>query len=116
MGAPIIFKIFFMSPTDKNFFLDEIQKTLKEFQENMLAKLRLELMYALRPANEVILDDVDLQSMLKVSKRHTIKLRKKKLIGYSQPIPDGKVHYSLSDVVEYFKNGYHPTISSQRKF
>ena len=105
-----------MSSTDKNFFLDEIQKTLKEFQENMLAKLRLELMYALRPANEVPLDDVDLQALLKVSKRHTSEIREKNLIGYSQPIPKGKVYYSLSDVVVYFSTGYHPTISSQRKF
>lgn len=105
-----------MPAQDSNFFLDEIQKTLKEFQENTQNTLRQELMYALRPANEVLLDDVDLQALLKVSKRHTADLRGRKLIAFSQPTPNGKVYYLLSDAITYIKTGYHQTITNQRKF
>ena len=105
-----------MPSKDNNYFIDEIRKNLKEFQENTQNTLRQELMYSLRPANEVPLDDVDLQALLKVSKRHTADLRGKKLIAFSQPNPNGKVYYMLSDVIAYLKTGYHQTITNQRKF
>ena len=104
-----------METNDNNYFLNEIQKIMKEFRENAQATLRQDLIYALRPADEITLDDADLQALLKVSKRHTAELREKKLIAYSQPIPNGKVYYMLSDVIAYLKTGYHQTISSQRK-
>jgi hypothetical protein len=115
-GQPHYYKNVFMLSTDKHYDggLKE-QNILKQIQEN-LDTLRQELIKSHRPANEVLLDDVDLQAILKVSKRHTAELREKKLIAYSQPIPNGKIYYILSDVIAYVKTGYHQTISSQRKF
>ena len=54
---------------------------------------------AKRPAEERILDDVDLCELLKVSKRTTASLRAEKLIAFSKC--GGKILYKLSDVLEY---------------
>ena len=51
-----------------------------------------------RPASEVILNDVDLREMMKVSKRTTATWRTKKLIKHAWM--EGRVYYILSDVLE----------------
>lgn len=66
-----------------------------------------------RPANEVILDDVDLREMMKVSKRTTATWRQKRLIQHSWI--EGKVFYKLSDVLEVLEaNAIKPNKKSLR--
>ncbi len=57
---------------------------------------------ALRPANEVILDDIELQQMLFISKRTAATLREQRLITFHKSA--GKIYYLLSDVLEYLRN------------
>ena len=54
---------------------------------------------ALRPPHEVILDDLQFQEMLHISKRHAAFLREERKITYSKP--SGKIYYKLSDVLDY---------------
>jgi hypothetical protein len=61
-------------------------------------QIKFEIAQAQRPANEIILDDVDLCAILKVSKRTTATLRATKQISYSDC---GKIKYLLSDVLDY---------------
>jgi hypothetical protein len=51
-----------------------------------------------RPPEQVLLDDVELRKLLKVSKRTTAYLREKGLITYSKL--GGKIYYLYSDVLE----------------
>jgi hypothetical protein len=51
-----------------------------------------------RPPEQVLLDDVELRQLLKVSKRTTAYLREKELITYSKL--GGKIYYLYSDVLE----------------
>ena len=68
-----------------------------EFNE-ILHLIKDEILKAKRPPEEVILDDVDLQNLLRCSKRKTADLREKRMIAYMKP---GKVYYKLSDVLKY---------------
>jgi hypothetical protein len=67
----------------------------------ILATVREEMIKTQRPANEIILDDVDLRNLLKISERTTAALRAKNMITYSKP---GKVFYLLSDVLKMLNN------------
>jgi len=69
--------------------------------EEILKKILSEVERIKRPAEEVILDDYDLQQCLKISKRKTAELRLSRKITYSKP--DGKALYILSDVLIYAK-------------
>lgn len=80
------------SMDNDNFFRKDDQK----FKE-ILAVIREEMLKTQRPANEVILDDVDLRNLLKISERTTAAMRAKNIITYSKP---GKVFYLLSDVLK----------------
>jgi hypothetical protein len=51
-----------------------------------------------RPANEVILDDVALCELMKISKRTSANWREKPDIKYTKK--EGKLYYLLSDVLE----------------
>jgi hypothetical protein len=66
-----------------------------------------------RPANEVILDDVDLREMLKVSKRTTSMYRSNGLIAYS--FLGGKIFYTLEDVLQAIKRNRIPALSEKLK-
>ena len=61
--------------------------------------IKNEFLNAKRPAEEIILDDIDLQHFLKCSKRKTAELRERRVITYFKP--QGKVYYRLSDVLNY---------------
>lgn len=56
----------------------------------------------LRPASEVILDDVDLRNLLKISRRTALKYRKMNLFPHYQI--DNKIYYLLSEVIEGIKS------------
>ena len=66
-----------------------------------------------RPANEIILDDVALRELLKVSKRTTSMYRSTQLIAYS--FLGGKIFYTLEDVLESIKRNRIPPLSEQSK-
>jgi hypothetical protein len=69
---------------------------------------------AFRPAAEVILDDVDLRQVLKISKRQAAKLRAERLITYFKN--SGKIYYRLSDVITYATKNKIPAIYDSLKF
>lgn len=52
-----------------------------------------------QPPDRVILDDVDLRNILKISKRKTASLRSEKKITFSKDA--GKIYYLLSNVLDY---------------
>jgi len=56
----------------------------------------------LRPASEVILDDVDLRNLLKISRRTALKYRKMNLFPHYQI--DNKIYYVLSEVIDGIKS------------
>lgn len=56
-----------------------------------------------RPAEEVILDDLDVQKLLKVSRRTLLNYRKSGLLPYHQ-INKGKIFYILSEIIEAIKS------------
>jgi hypothetical protein len=62
-------------------------------------QLSRKLENAAMPPNQILLDDVELRELLKVSKRTTATWREKKMIIYSQPC--GKIFYKLSDVLAF---------------
>jgi len=54
-----------------------------------------------RPANEVILDDVDLRNLLKISRRTSLEYRKKGVYKFYKL--DGKIFYILEEVIAGIK-------------
>jgi len=55
-----------------------------------------------RPPEQIIIDDVALREMLKMSKRSTAYLREKGLITYSKI--GSKIYYILSDVLLFMRS------------
>jgi len=82
---------------------------LKDF----LADIDEKIYHFTRPAHEVILDDVDLQRILKISKRQSAKLRAERMITYYKSC--GKIYYRLSDILAYATMNKIPSIYEQRK-
>ena len=64
-----------------------------------------------RPPEQVLLDDVELRQLLKVSKRTTAYLREKGLITYSKL--GGKIYYYYSDVLNMMKRHQIKSIRSK---
>ena len=82
---------------------------LKEF----LIEIDDKISKAMRPAEEVILDETDLCNFLKISKRLAAKLRSERLITYYKT--GGKLYYKLSDVIKYATTCKIPAISENLK-
>lgn len=83
-----------------------------EFEE--LARLiKYEIQQSKRPADEVVLDDVDLRNFLKVSKRTTAYWREKGMITFAKL--GGKIYYKLSDVLSFIKQHETPAINTNLK-
>ena len=83
-------------------------------KDNRLSAL-FEKLNCTRPSCEIILDDWELRLYLNISKRTSANQRAKGLIEYSQPVPKGKVYYTLQNIVDFIASGRKPTISSKRK-
>lgn len=66
--------------------------------EQITKEIQFHISQAQRPANEIVIDDVDLCTMLKCSKRKTAELRANREITYSKT---GKIYYLYSDVLDY---------------
>lgn len=67
--------------------------------EELIRNIKYEIAQAQRPADQIILDDVDLCKMLKVSKRTTATLRANSEITFYKC--GGKILYKLSDILDY---------------
>jgi hypothetical protein len=63
-----------------------------------------------RPANETILDDVDVRGLLKVSKRTLAYWRERGIITFSKV--GGKIYYRLSDILVLLKQHEIPVVAS----
>jgi len=75
-------------------FEDQIKKLIEKYS---------------RPASEIILDDVDLRELLKISRRTALEYRKNKVFSYYKI--ENKIFYILSEVIDGIKrkggdNGY----------
>ena len=82
--------------------------------QEFLKELRQELLYAQRPANQIIFDESELCAYLKISKRHAANLRSSGAITYSKA--GGKLYYKLSDVLEYIDRNKVNAIKEDNKF
>lgn len=58
-----------------------------------------------RPATEIVLDDVDLRSMLKISRRTALNYRQQWGLRFYKI--ENKIYYFLSDVLDFIKNQKH---------
>ncbi len=78
--------------------LTKLIEQLKCFIENVI-----------RPPEQVILDDVDLRGLLKVSKRTTAYWREKGVVTFSKL--GGKIYYKLSDILILLKKNELPAVA-----
>ena len=67
--------------------------------QEFIRELKSEVLKFQRPADQVIIDEVELCDILHISKRHAVDLRKEGKIKYSKD--GGKLFYKLSWVLEY---------------
>ena len=81
--------------------------------DELLHLIRYEVQQAKRPAEEVILDDVDLRKFLNVSKRTTAYWREKGVITYSKL--GGKIYYRLSEILRLIKENEIPAVNANLK-
>ena len=78
----------------KDFASEEFQKELDEKIKEIVGKIS-------RPASEIILDDVDLREMLKISRRTALEYRRKKIFKFYKL--ENKIYYFLSEVIDGIK-------------
>ena len=83
---------------------------LKEFIDDIDERVSR----AFRPPSEVILDDFDLQKLLKISKRKSAQIRADREITYYKD--NGKIYYMLSDVIAYVTRNKVPAFWENLKF
>ena len=80
-----------------------MQKDLNDenFQKYLEVEIKKNLEIHARPASEVILDDVDVRELLKISRRTALEYRKKKFFKFFKL--ENKIYYFLSDIIEGIK-------------
>lgn len=81
--------------------------------DEFFGKLNDALLQAKRPANEIFMDDAELCSYLKISKRHAANLRAKRLIPYYKS--GGKLLYRLSEVIAFVETNKIEAIPETKK-
>lgn len=79
---------------DTNKFLEGYLDFIKDEVLSLIGKHH-------RPANEVIIDDVDLRNLLKISRRTALEYRRKGIIPYYKI--ENKIFYILSEVISGIK-------------
>ena len=84
-------------------FSDELRECLKEINYGFLN--------ASKDPAHIILDDVDLRNLLKISKRKAAYMRSQRLIAFSKD--KGKVFYTMADVLDYLKRHRTDVVSSK---
>lgn len=74
---------------------DELFSKIESFVSDLVQKNH-------RPANEIILDDVELRDLLKISRRTALKYRSSgRLKNYKV---DNKIYYFLADILEFIRS------------
>ena len=81
--------------------------------KGVVEEIKLSVEKVIRPPEHVILDDVELRTYLKVSKRTTAYWREKGLITFSKL--GGKIYYRQSDILSFLKMHEVPAIASSLK-
>ena len=84
-------------------FTPEVEEFLKEINASILN--------ASKDPAHIILDDVDLRNILKISKRKAAYMRSQGKIAYSKD--QGKIFYTMADVLDYLKRNRREAISSK---
>ena len=69
--------------------------------QEFIRELKSEVLKFQRPADEIVIDEVEMCSMLHISKRHAADLRREGKIQYSKD--GGKLFYKLSWILEYIE-------------
>lgn len=99
-------------PAAETLSMDKIFIRYPELRE-ILDEVIKESQQLLRPAEQVILDDTDLQKILKCSKRTTADMRARRAITYYKP--EGKIFYLLSDVFVFLTKNRVAAIEESRR-
>jgi predicted TIM-barrel fold metal-dependent hydrolase len=109
--APKLLLILFTANFALNVNTHELAKILRNLSElnRKIDQLLPVIDQLARPPDQIILDDVQLREMLKMSKRSTAYLREKGLITYSKV--GSKIYYLLSDVLIFLKKYEFPAFS-----
>ena len=76
---------------------------MKKEEQNFEERVKAIIEKSNRPAEEVILDDLDARTLLKVSRRTMLNYRKSGLLAYQQ-INKGKIFYILSEIISDIKS------------
>ena len=79
---------------NKDFNSEDLDDSFKDQLKGLIEKYS-------RPSTEVLLDDVDLRNLLKISRRTALEYRKKKVFPYYKL--DNKIYYILAEVIEGIK-------------
>jgi hypothetical protein len=101
---------------ETNPYILENQNLFKRNPEflQLVEIFRYEMQHAQRPKEELLLDDVDLQKMLKVSRRTTANYRAQGLLTYYTI--GGKIFYKWGEVLRDLEKNKVPSVSSKLKF
>ena len=83
--------------------------------KELIRAFRHEMQQAQRPSNEVILDDVDVMKLLKISKRTLCTLRARHEIPFYQPRPHSSSYYILADILEWLNESKIESFRSKRR-
>ena len=75
-----------------------LEELWKYFEEKTLHLIENKF----RPSNEIILNDLELQDLLKISRRTSLEWRNKGFLRYHK-IGDGKIYYFLNEIIEDIK-------------
>jgi len=106
-------------PFDSHFSAEDADAKL----EALFQKLRAEfqriaynnVQWSNLSPSQIILDEEDVQSILRISKRKFAALREQRMIGFSQPVSNGKVYCTYQDLLDYINKGRVKTIDSRRR-
>lgn len=79
--------------------------------EQLLSEIYSKFLNSKQDPGQVILDDVDLRNLLKISKRKAAYLRSERKIAFSKD--GGKIYYLFSDVLDYLKRSRVDIISNK---
>ena len=74
-----------------------MSQSSQELYDKLLTDLKEFAIKNLRSADEVILDDVDLRQLLKISRRTALEYRRNKIIPFYKI--ENKIYYILSEVI-----------------
>jgi hypothetical protein len=75
--------------------------TPENFEANLEVLVKKLIDKNFRPASEIILDDVDLRNLLKISRRTSLEYRKKSIYPYYKL--ENKIFYMLDEVIKGIK-------------